>query len=280
MSSDKTQVTVFGNKAAYPVYLTIGNLPKSIRRKPSQRGHILLAYLPTSKLTSVTNRASQRRMVSNIFHACLRRLLSPIDRTGVDGVIMTDGDGIARRVHPILSVYIGDYPEQVMVTCVKTGECPKCNVARGDIGDLQVPATARDLKAVHRALSKINSNAREYINACQTARIKPVYHPFWEPLPYIDIFQAITPDILHQLHQGVFKHVVAWLLQAYGTSEIDTRVRRLIPNHHIHIFQNGISRLSRVTGKEHNLISRVILGIVSDIRLPGGLNSSRRLRAV
>ncbi|KII87233.1 hypothetical protein PLICRDRAFT_30651 [Plicaturopsis crispa FD-325 SS-3] len=46
ISSDKTQVTMFRNKAAYPVYLTIGNIPKEIRRKPSQyteRLHIDLA---------------------------------------------------------------------------------------------------------------------------------------------------------------------------------------------------------------------------------------------
>ncbi|KAM6504098.1 hypothetical protein JOM56_001041 [Amanita muscaria] len=249
ISSNKTQVTLFSGKTAYPVYLTIGNLPKA-------RGQILLAYLPTSKLTGVTNRASQRRM-----------------HTGVEGTIMTDGDGIARRVHPILAVYIGDYPEQ-------TGECPKCNIVRGDIGNLQVQATARDLNAVHRALSSVNGNTREYIRACKDAGIKPVYHPFWEPLPYIDIFQAITPDILHQLHQGVFKHLVAWLLQAYGAPEIDARVRRLIPNNHIHIFPNGISRLFRVTRKEHNFISRIILGVVSDIRLPGGFNSRRLLPAI
>ncbi|KAM6501374.1 hypothetical protein JOM56_004388 [Amanita muscaria] len=271
ISSDKTQVTLFSGKTAYPVYLTIGNLPKAVRCKPSQRGQILLAYLPTSKLTGVTNRASQRRMVANLFHCCLRRLLSPLEHTGVEGTIMTDGDGIARRVHPILAVYIGDYPEQVMVTCVKTGECPKCNI---------VQATARDLNAVHRALSSVNGDTREYIRACKDAGIKPVYHPFWEPLPYIDIFQAITPDILHQLHQGVFKHLVAWLLQAYGAPEIDARVRRLIPNNHIHIFPNGISRLFRVTGKEHNFISRIILGVVSDIRLPGGFNSRQLVRAV
>ena len=35
LSSDKTQLTLFQNKAAYPVYLTIGNIPKSIRRQPS-----------------------------------------------------------------------------------------------------------------------------------------------------------------------------------------------------------------------------------------------------
>ncbi|KZT20199.1 hypothetical protein NEOLEDRAFT_1151496 [Neolentinus lepideus HHB14362 ss-1] len=31
ISSDKTQVTLFGNKTAYPIYMTISNLPKEIR---------------------------------------------------------------------------------------------------------------------------------------------------------------------------------------------------------------------------------------------------------
>ncbi|KAH9953931.1 hypothetical protein BC827DRAFT_1273072 [Russula dissimulans] len=35
VSSDKTQLTLFWNKMAYPVYLTIGNVPKDICRKPS-----------------------------------------------------------------------------------------------------------------------------------------------------------------------------------------------------------------------------------------------------
>ncbi|KAJ4467159.1 hypothetical protein C8J55DRAFT_438964, partial [Lentinula edodes] len=30
ISSNKTQITLFRNKAVYPVYLTIGNLPKEI----------------------------------------------------------------------------------------------------------------------------------------------------------------------------------------------------------------------------------------------------------
>ncbi|KAI9435011.1 hypothetical protein F5148DRAFT_1294986 [Russula earlei] len=35
ISSDKTQLTVFHGKTAYPVYMTIGNLPKDIQQKPS-----------------------------------------------------------------------------------------------------------------------------------------------------------------------------------------------------------------------------------------------------
>lgn len=34
---------------------------------------------------------------------------------------MIDGHGVARRGHPILAVYVGDYPEQILVTGSYTG---------------------------------------------------------------------------------------------------------------------------------------------------------------
>ncbi|KAG8733506.1 hypothetical protein FRC10_012318 [Ceratobasidium sp. 414] len=47
LSSDSTQLTNFsGGKSAWPVYLTIGNIPKSIRAKINSYSSLLLAYLP------------------------------------------------------------------------------------------------------------------------------------------------------------------------------------------------------------------------------------------
>ncbi|KAJ7836089.1 hypothetical protein B0H13DRAFT_1499387, partial [Mycena leptocephala] len=43
-----------------------------------------------------------------------------------DGIPMTSGDGVTRRGHRIYATFVGDYPEQVLVTAVKTGECPTC----------------------------------------------------------------------------------------------------------------------------------------------------------
>lgn len=51
LSSDATQLTNFsGGKSAWPVYVTIGNIPKSILAKVNSYSTLLLAYLPVAKL--------------------------------------------------------------------------------------------------------------------------------------------------------------------------------------------------------------------------------------
>ena len=91
---------------------------------------------------------------------------------------------------------------------------------------------------------------------------------------------AITPNILHQLYQGVIKHLVAWVLASYGIAEIDAHCRHLPPNHNIRLFMKGISSLSRVTGREHDQMAHILLGLVLDARLPDGISSVRLVRSI
>ncbi|KIJ07096.1 hypothetical protein PAXINDRAFT_29701, partial [Paxillus involutus ATCC 200175] len=85
---------------------------------------------------------------------------------------------------------------------------------------------------------------------------------------------------LHQLYQGMVKHLISWIRLAYGDAEIDARCKRLPPNHNIRVFMKGISGLNRVSGTEHDQICRFLLGVVIDIRLPGGASPTRLVRAV
>ncbi|KIJ05946.1 hypothetical protein PAXINDRAFT_103573 [Paxillus involutus ATCC 200175] len=282
LSSDKTQVTLFRNKAAYPIYMTIGNLPKDIRRKPSRSAQILVGYLPTAKLEHITNKSARRRTLTNIFHMCMRELLQPLKDAGLHGVPMRSGDGVLRRAHPIVACYIGDYPEQLLVTGVKTGECPGCDIPRGELGSHGVDTAIkfRDLGKILDALALVDGDPLGFTKACANVGIKPIYRPFWDDLPYCNIYRAMTPDILHQLYQGLIKHLIAWIKLAYDDAEIDARCKRLPPNHNIRVFMKGVSGLSRVSGAEHDQICRFLLGIVIDIRLPGGASPARLVRAI
>ncbi|TFK52086.1 hypothetical protein OE88DRAFT_1679776 [Heliocybe sulcata] len=283
ISSDKTQLTLFRNKTAYPVYMTIGNLPKEIRRKPSRRGQILLGYLPTTKLSHISNKAARRRALANLFHACMRHILGPIKVPGVEGTRMVSGDGVVRRGHPIFATYIGDYPEQVLVTGCKTGLCPKGTIPREALGSGTRDCALRDLGHVLDALAAIDEGPVAFTRACEDAGIKPIFHPFWEDLPYVNIFRSITPDILHQLYQGVVKHLLLWLKEVYGPVELDARCRRLPPNHNIRIFSNGITTLSKVTGKEHGDICRFLMALTIGLpprNLEFGRSMPRLIRTV
>ncbi|KAJ7789248.1 hypothetical protein B0H14DRAFT_2945102 [Mycena olivaceomarginata] len=268
LSSDKTQLTMFGNKSAYPVYMTIGNIPKEIRRKPSRRAYILLAYLPTSRLAHIKNKAATTPYSGKFVPS------------GVTGISIASGDGKLRRGHPIVACYIGDYPEQLLVTCVKTGWCPTGETDHDSLGDGESKCVLRNLAKILDALDTLDEGGTRYTQACTEAGIKPVVHPFWEQLPYTNIFLSITSDILHQLYQGIIKHLIEWLKESLGEAELDARCRRLPPNHNIRLFMKGISHLNRVTGREHDQISRFLLGIIIDVKLPGGLSSVRLVEAV
>jgi len=191
------------------------------------------------------------------------------------------GDGIWRRCHPVFAVFVGDYPEQALVTCTYNGRCPKCIVPPDNLGDYS-RYPPRDYDAALEVFHLADRDVQMFHSTCREAGLKPVFHPFWELLPLTDIFLSITPDILHQLLQGIMKHLIAWLtsLDAFGAARIDARCRSLPPNHNITTFVKGISILSRVTGLEHKQMCRILLGLVIDLSLPSGEAPSRIIRTV
>jgi Plavaka transposase len=91
--SDKTQLSVFqGDKSAWPVYLTIGNISKEVHCQPSAHATILLAYLPVAKLECFKD--STRSLAGyHLFHYCMSKVFAKLVKAGNDGVEITCSDG-------------------------------------------------------------------------------------------------------------------------------------------------------------------------------------------
>jgi hypothetical protein len=129
VASDKTTLLMIsGDQQAYPVYLTIGNISKRLRRKVSQRATILIGYLPVEDFKSVVDLAERKRLKGELVHRAMEILLEPLKRAGAEGVVMKCVDGGERRVYPILASYVADFPEQCLMACTSQSRCPMCTV--------------------------------------------------------------------------------------------------------------------------------------------------------
>ncbi|KAG6884215.1 hypothetical protein C0992_006739, partial [Termitomyces sp. T32_za158] len=135
LSSDKTSLTNFsGDKQAYPIYVATGTTEQKIRRQPSAHGTVLIGYLPVSKMECFSE-ARRSAEIHQLFHECMRMILSPLVEAGTNGVKMRCADGFIRKVYLIVAAYIADYPEQCLVVGCKENACPKCTVDPKQRGD-------------------------------------------------------------------------------------------------------------------------------------------------
>ncbi|KAF7793819.1 hypothetical protein EIP86_004940 [Pleurotus ostreatoroseus] len=272
-ATDKTELTLFsGEHTAYPLYMTLGNIDQDLRVRPSSYAWILVGYLPVAKLDNVgLSENAARRARARLFHHCMKIIVEPLVDAGKNGRMMTSGDGAIRECFPILACYIGDNPEQCLVCCTRSGStCPKCPARKHEFGedfyyDLRKPSET--LGEIRQACRKATEKEREA--ALKAAGLTGVDEPFWERLPLCNIHEAITSDVLHQLYQGVVKHCVEWVRNIMTDTELDRRFQRMPPTHGVRVFDEGISKLQRVSGAEHKEICKQLLGCMMG-RAPGG----------
>ena len=145
LGSDKTTVSVAtGHVEYHPLYLSIGNPHNSVRR--AHRNTVIpIAFLAIPKCTLFTvislvrwhniihhsggrgEDESQdfRVFKRQLYHASIAAVLRPLRAGMARPVVRRCPNGHFRQVIYDLITFIADYPEQVMLTGIVQGWCPK-----------------------------------------------------------------------------------------------------------------------------------------------------------
>ncbi|KAF5355407.1 hypothetical protein D9757_015183 [Collybiopsis confluens] len=253
-------------------YLTQEAVPEgatiapSIRRKPGSRACVLIAYLSADKPDKTgLSPDSLRLRKREIFHRSMAAVLQPLKEAGDPkgrGLELVGGDGAVRRVYPILAVYVADYPEQCLVTCTKSGTCPRCR-RKADELELPTPGIPRKQAWTQQIIQDAYSSCSTQLAAhelCMEDDVSgAVYQPFWVGFPLSDIHRTMAPDVLHQLYLGVIPYLILWTQGLMGEGELDKRASALPPTFGVRHFKKGISQLSQVTGSERKQMAQILL---------------------
>ncbi|KAF8594669.1 hypothetical protein BDV93DRAFT_420039, partial [Ceratobasidium sp. AG-I] len=267
-STDKTLLTNHtGDREAYPIYLTIGNIPKATRRLVSARATVLVGYLPVSKFKCCTKGDARQQAEHWLFHTCMAKMMKSFGQAGSDRMEMECSDGWVRRCFPILGAYIADHPEQCLVACVKQNLCPGCRAPLKELGehgdwDTRDPdEVSTEILAESLGINTVNFTEHGYKSVGRA--------PFWTNLPHSNIFESFTPDLLHQLRKGLFKdHLFTWCrFLAQNDELIDERFSVLPVHQSVLSFKSGVTGLSQTTGRQHKAMEKsllpVLIGLVS-----------------
>lgn len=204
----------------------------------------------------------------------MRLILSPLIEAGKSGVEMCGGDGAIQRVHPILACYVAEYPEQCLVACATYGTCPKCRARDKDLQEMEQsnPRTQKwTYSVINDAMSSSNTPSQFYTRCMSEDVSGSLHHPFWQDFLFTDIHTSITPDVLHQLYQGVLKHLISWCHRAMLPAELDQCIQTLPPAYGVQHFKNGISALSQISGTEHKNMAKILLGCLIGVIPKKGL---------
>ncbi|KAG9079690.1 hypothetical protein FS749_008310 [Ceratobasidium sp. UAMH 11750] len=262
IATDQTKLAVMcGGQKAYPVYAWLANTSKRYRRKPNKRAGALIGYLPVEPFDDIEDDNERRRLKAELVHRAMEKILEPLRKASEEGIEMWCPDGRLRRVYLRIAAHTADWPEQNLQSCTSEGSCPICKAKYHERGDLDNAAELREREETLGALR--NYFAHKRVAELRALNLKPVW-PWWGDIPEVNLATCFTPDLLHQLHQGVFKtHLLRWIRHLVGDKKLDERLAAMPRAAGLRHFDRGVTGVQQWTGRESKEMAAQILPVVA-----------------
>jgi len=128
---------LLGDKKAWRVCMTIGNILSQTRNSPAKMSVLLVALLPLPpKLTGESSRANktQQQINADSLRAVFDLVIAPLHYVSHEGMVMDCAHGKTLLSFPILSAWIADHAEHMTLHEIGSKSCPKCKVPCNKLG--------------------------------------------------------------------------------------------------------------------------------------------------
>lgn len=208
-ASDATHLTNFsGDGKLWPIYMSIGNIPSSIRGKPSQHAWVLIALLPVGPKRvhkqAGWSVAKQEKESIEIIHGLLTHMLSPLSATEKDGITVRCGDGVERKCYMRVAAWLADHMEACTLHAIYNTRCGICECPTDELGDQPSRRPQRDHKVYTQWVQ--DSDAERL----KIAGVKMVSNALWT-LRDVVPSNLIRPDLLHNMFLGIIEYLMDWI---------------------------------------------------------------------
>lgn len=255
-----------GNRLAHPLLISLANIDPTIRSKTSLDGYMLLGLLPIAKFIHKNSRV-RSLLQDRLFHQALDRILQPLKVAASVGVMMSDPVGNLRYCYTPLAAWIADTPEQSLLAGTSPKVSPVTTAESKDFGDpfrhdpRTGSATLIAIRTVHAKQDP--PDYKIFLKSIREIGLNGVLSPFWKDWPQSDPSSFLHTEPLHHFHRFCWDHDTQWCVSVVGAQEIDFRFSLLQTTVGYRSFEDGISKLKQVTGRDHRAVQRYLVGVIA-----------------
>ncbi|KAI5988134.1 hypothetical protein EDC04DRAFT_2993249 [Pisolithus marmoratus] len=215
LGSDKTTVSVATGQLDYhPLYLSIRNVCNTTCCVHCD-AVVLIAFLAKLKTCRENaNTPAFHKFKKQLFHSLLACILCSLHAAMTVPETVLFSEQYYHHVIYSFTAYIADYEEQVLLSCIMCGWCPKCLTHWADLDQDALQCCHEHTELIIKELDLQTLWDKYSIDRTI---------PFTSEFPHVDIQRMLLPDILHQLIKGGFNdHLVNWvekyLIHVHGRS--------------------------------------------------------------
>ncbi|KAI6020707.1 hypothetical protein PISMIDRAFT_105530 [Pisolithus microcarpus 441] len=143
-------------------------------------------------------------------------------------------------------MWIADTPEECLLAATSPKASPVTTATSKDFGNPFYPF-----------------DYENFLNVIKCLCLNSVIKPCWKGWPLSDPSQFLTPEPLHHFHRMFWDHDIKWCITVTGLAELDFCFSLLQTPVGYCVFEDGISQLKQVMGRDHHTVQHYIIGAIA-----------------